>query len=436
MIPIWTGLAALAAGVAQSPTLTLDEAMKIAEKTAFGVKIAETDLEKSHQRVREAEAQRGFKLTAGATYTRFDRALTSNFGGGDSVVVRAIDSKNANLVLNVPLLFSKTLGLGVEGAKLAVRASQASVDASKNELRLNVRLAYYRAVQAKWQKGVAEQALLNSKQRLANAEIRERAGELAKIDVLRFKTEVAQREGDLIAANNGLDLSKNALNNTLGRPVETPFETEEIPGVKPAVASELDLTALALKKRPDLDALRVTTAIQAVLRKIESHGTDPSLSLTVTHTRNIDAIGFGSTDAQTNGVLALSVPIVDAGLAKARTRQAAQAEEAAKIRVQQAELGVALGVRQAVTSLSNALAQLETATNQEALAAETYRLATVRYEAGEGIQLEIIDAQTQLTAAQTGLVAARYNVLIAYANLQAAIGIDEVPAAPRSGGTH
>lgn len=421
-------LALLVGPSLQDPVLTLDEALRIAESNAFSVRIAAANVEKSKQVRAEARSQLGPKLTAGATYTRFDKAITSQFGEGDPVVVRPIDTKNATFNLQIPLLFSKALNLGVEAAEFAIKANAASAEATRVELKLSVRTAYYQAVQAKWQVDVAAEAVENAKKRLANAEIRERAGELAKIDVLRFKTELSQREGDLILAKNGLDLAKNNLNNVLGRPVDTPFQTDEIPGIRPAVAGEKILTEAAQKTRPDIESLRQQLNGFVTVRKIESKGKDPSLNLSVNHVRNIDAIGFGSVDAQTTGVLALSIPIVDSGLTKARTRQAEQDVVIAETRLKQAELGVALAVRQANTRLQNALAQLDIAEDQLALATETYRLAVVRYEAGEGIQLEIIDAQTQLTAAQTNRVAARYNVLIAYAELQAAVGTDSLPA--------
>lgn len=421
------GIAALGALGVQEPVLTLDEALKIAESNAFSVKLAESSVEKAQQLVRQTKAQVGPKLTAGATYTRFDEAITADFGGGGATTIRPIDQSSGTITFSLPVLFSRSVNLGISAARTGVNAAKASLDASKNTLKLNVRQSYYRAVQAKWQVDVAKETVANAEKRLANAIIREKAGELAKIDVLRFQTEVAQRKGELVAAQNGLDLAKSALNNALGRPIETPFITEEIAGTKPEVESQEKLAKLAAETRPEIQALKLQHQTYAAIRKSESYGMDPSLSLSVTHSRNLGIVGFGGSDASTTGVLAISLPLYDSGLVNARKRLAEQDERQAKVRLDQTILGVSLEVRQATINLSNALAQLEIATQQEALAAETYRLAVVRYEAGEGIQLEVIDAQTQLTAARTAHVAARYNVLTTYAQLQAAVGTDALP---------
>jgi outer membrane protein TolC len=55
----------------------------------------------------------------------------------------------------------------------------------------------------------------------------------------------------------------------------------------------------------------------------------------------------------------------------------------------------------------------------------------VKYEAGEGIPLEVADAATQLTQAKTLLVNAQYDYLRAIADLEHAIGKPLLPEEPR-----
>ena len=48
----------------------------------------------------------------------------------------------------------------------------------------------------------------------------------------------------------------------------------------------------------------------------------------------------------------------------------------------------------------------------------------LRDKVGEGIALQVVDAQTELTRARNGLISARYDYLKAYAALQRAVGTD------------
>ena len=55
----------------------------------------------------------------------------------------------------------------------------------------------------------------------------------------------------------------------------------------------------------------------------------------------------------------------------------------------------------------------------------------ISLSAGEGIQLEVTDAQTELTRARTLLVSATYDYMTTYAQLQRALGTD-VSTPPRA----
>ncbi len=433
-----SGLALISAAAtlfsAQGDKLSLDEAIQIAMDGAFSVRIAKTDLSRAEQAIAQRRAQMGIRLTTDTTYTRFDKESRATFGE-QSIVVRPIDSADTRLTLSMPVDISRNLGRFLSAAKLGLAASEKNVEAAKAQVKLAVRQSYFQVVKASWQVRVAQQSFTNAESRRAVAESRFRQGDVARIEVLRFETEVAQRRSELIAAQNQLSLSKNAFNNTLGRPIETPVELEDVAPTDPALPSVEDLVQSALESRPELDALEAQWKAQGVVRQAEETGDDPSLALSAVHTRNWQTAGFGSQSQSTVGTAVLSFPIVDSGLTRARVRSAKQEEEAAKLRWEQAKLGVTLDVRQAHTALVNALSRLNVTRSQVELATETYRLASLRYEAGEAIQLEVIDAQTQLVAAETSQVAAQYDVLSALAQLQFAVGKDEIELSTSADGT-
>ncbi|HQU18343.1 MAG TPA: TolC family protein [Fimbriimonadaceae bacterium] len=433
-----SGLALISAAAtlfsAQGDKLSLDEAIQIAMDGAFSVRIAKTDLSRAEQAIAQRRAQMGIRLTTDTTYTRFDKESRATFGE-QSIVVRPIDSADTRLTLSMPVDISRNLGRFLSAAKLGLAASEKNVEAAKAQVKLAVRQSYFQVVKASWQVRVAQQSFTNAESRRAVAESRFRQGDVARIEVLRFETEVAQRRSELIAAQNQLSLSKNAFNNTLGRPIETPVELEDVAPTDPALPSVEDLVQSALESRPELDALEAHWKAQGVVRQAEETGDDPSLALSAVHTRNWQTAGFGAQSQSTVGTAVLSFPIVDSGLTRARVRSAMQEEEAAKLRWEQAKLGVTLDVRQAHTALVNALSRLNVTRSQVELATETYRLASLRYEAGEAIQLEVIDAQTQLVAAETSQVAAQYDVLSALAQLQFAVGKDEIELSTSADGT-
>jgi len=429
MLGLWH-VPALAFVALQQAPLSLDDALQLAEKNAFGVKIGDAAVEKARQRAVEARGTLGPKLTLDATYTRFDKAQTSNFGG-QSVIIRPIDSKDAKLTLSMPLDLAGVTGKAARAASLNIQVAEANRAAVRNDLRQAVKRAFFSVLQAQESLKVTEEGVQRAVERLANAKKELEAGSRARVDIVRLETALAQAEADRIASQNGLTLARSAFNNTLGRPIETEFELAPQPLWKPTDMTDAELTAIAGEQRPDLKALRLQRSVLAYVRQAEERGGVPSLNFSAVHSRSFGSGGFGSSTASTTGTFALSIPIFDSGITRSRVKAARQDEQTVALQLEQATLAISLEVRQAVATLRNADARIKVAEQQVALAQETYRLTSIKFEAGEGIPLEVADAGTQLTQAKTQLVNARYDFLRAIADLERAIGRDLTPEGTR-----
>jgi outer membrane protein TolC len=285
-----------------------------------------------------------------------------------------------------------------------------------------VKRAYFQVLQAQNQLIVVREGVDRAKEKLANAELELKAGTRAKVDVLRFETSVRQAENDQLQAENALQIAKNSFNNSLGRAIETPLDLEPVAFWIPTNQTDEDLVQLAKTQRPELKAVKLQSELQAFLRKVEERGNLPSLNLSVQHSRAFGQTGFGGSSGSTFGVLALSFPIFDSGVTRARVKAARQDEEQVKIQEEQLLLGISLEVRQARANLLNAASRLTVAKKSVELAQETFRLQTLRFQNGEGIPLEVADANTELTRAHTNLVSAEYDYLRSVADLERAIG--------------
>ena len=413
---LWAGMA-----TQNPPTLTLEEALNIAESNAFAVRIAESDVEKTRQRVNEAKGNLGPQVRVNNVYTRYDEAIRS--GGA---LIRPIDNLQSQVTLSMPFDVTGVLKKGVNATEFSIRVAKENLAAEKNDLRYSVKAAYYDVLQARAQVKVFQETLDSAQSRLKNTELEFEAGSKAKVDVLRFQTQVQQAESDLITAKNFLRISRNAFNNTLGRPIETPFDLVEPSQMPQPELDEKALTETAKSNRPELRAYRYNQEVLKNIRMAQESGMLPSLNISAVHSRDWDARGQGANDQTTFGQVTLAVPVFDSGITRARVKAARQDEQQNRIRMEQFELSVSLEVRQAVSNLENARATWEAAQKQVEYAAETFRLANLRYEAGEGILLEVTDAQAELTRARTNLVNATYGYLTSYAQLQRALGT-EVP---------
>ncbi len=422
----WVNLAAVVAMAQGGEVLTIDEAVDIAARNAFSVQLQQSEVEKSRQRVRENQGTLGPRVTLSGNYQRNEKEISTEIAPGQSIVTQPLDSRTASASFTMPIDISGNIGRIVRASKANLLASEQTLLATKNDVKLNVRRTYLNVLRAEEQIEVAKLAVQEAEERLRNARAEEAAGTKARIDVIRIEAQLAQVQSDLITAINQHTLAKQSLNNAMGRPIETEFQTAKLSGLPnaPLNADEVDKVAKSL--RPEAKALEKTREALGLIARATERGLQPTLDVGVNHQRNFDATGFSSRDQTTVGTLSLNWPIFDSGVTRARVKQARQDEEQAEIQLQQVLLGISLEVRQAITNLTNASARLIVAERQLVAAEENYRISKVRLAAGEGITLEITDALNQLTQARNAVVFARYDYWTAYSELQRAVGIDNL----------
>lgn len=425
--------------------LSIDEAVAVALENAFVIRIAESRVDQARYRERAASGQLGPRITFDANYTRFEveggvsggatgggtggatggGTGGATGGGQGGFFAGSGDSKTVQISLVQPIDISGTTRASVRAAEFATLAQEAGLGVDVNDLKRDVRSRYFLVLQA--QADVAIQAALieESKQRLENARSRFEAGDIPRFDVLRLESDLLRSEQQLVDAYFRYVLAKQGLNVLLGWPVETEYEVVgvgELPGVE---ESAIDLYLVALRNRPEVEQLGFQIESLGQVASAEEAGRKPTLAISASHQRNIDP-GFGQARSTSLGGLQLSVPIFDSGITRNRVLAAREDEEQAKILFEQVLLGISLEVRQALTQLMNAAQALQVAVQAEEVAREALRIARLRFDEGEGILLEVTSAQAELVAAQGSLVRAQSAYLTGYAELQRAVGRDDL----------
>jgi outer membrane protein TolC len=429
------GVAAAIAAAQQPVTtpvpLTLEEAIAIAEQNAYSIKIAESNVEISRQRLSQARGQLGPKVTATGNYNRILNDPRFDTGQGTTV---GIEKNNASIGASVtmPLDITGNLSKLARAAGSTVEASKETAEATRNDVRLAVKRAYFNVLRSEGLVRVAEQSLTAAKERAAQGELLFQGAQIARVDLERLRTLVAQSEGDLANAQNGLQIQKNLFNFTLARPVESPVVLVDPTSLPPSPVNPEPLVTAAQAQRPEVRSLLFTQQALAAVTRAQEGGMLPSIGVGLNYSRQLVGQSFNGGGGNENATasLNLSVPIFDSGITRARVKEARQNEEQARINLEQLRLGISQEVRNALTNLESARARLDAAERQVALAEEVFRLAVIRQQAGEATYVEIVDAQTQLTQARNLVVSARYDYLTAYSELQRALGTDSVPAGP------
>ena len=138
------------------------------------------------------------------------------------------------------------------GRQQAEATRLAVFEMTKLDITLQAKQAYDRIALQKSLLQHAQQDLGLAQNILRQADIRFEAGDVPQLDVMRASVEVGRATNRLTAAKNDLSVAKTSLNALLARPLQTPFALADSLVYRP-VETHLDqLTAAALKQRPDL----------------------------------------------------------------------------------------------------------------------------------------------------------------------------------------
>jgi outer membrane protein TolC len=95
---------------------------------------------------------------------------------------------------------------------------------------------------------------------------------------------------------------------------------------------------------------------------------------------------------------------------------------------------VALEVKDANFQLESAKVNVDEAKKAVLLAEENNKIAEMRYNAGAGNSLEVIDAQVELTRARYNLVEVQYSLQVAKAKVNRTVGTDVYSRFQKTGG--
>lgn len=318
----------------------------------------------------------------------------------------------------------------VEGAIDAARYQKNIADLNVYKTEADTKLAavqaYYQYLEAVKLAEVQAQSVTDYASHLNNVQQQFDAGIVAKLDVLSSNVSLANAKQKSIAADNTRDVAEANLNNIMRIPMNTTLN----PLDKNFPEPEFDLTMeqailMAQKYRWELvEADYGVKAAQASLRSAKARYL-PTVSVGGGYSwEEASMTAVDKDDWAVKGVLSWS--LWDGGATQASVKKADAAVKTAQETLLQAREKIELEVRQDYLNVLSYKEQIRAAEASVAQAEEAYKIATVRYSSGVGINLDVLDAELALNTARTNYITALYNYNIGLATLEHAMGVPAV----------
>lgn len=405
--------------------LTLDRAIELGLKNNRHLLAQAEQVNRANSKIAEARAGALPQVDATATYTRFDKVAKATFGPPDNPVtvpLGSIENRSANVKIEQIVDINGLVKTGLRTADELSLSARYRYEQAKSELILDIVTAFSDVLRAMAHVEVAEEAVSNAKERLRITNAQVDAGIAARFDVLRAETQVSQFEQQRLSAVNAVALAKANLNTVLARPVAEPIELDANID-RPAYLKDLALyTKQAREKRPEVLAAASDVKLSNYSKTIASAQNKPTLILNGQWNFNLNTATFNPNKISFTANAILSAPLFDAGIGRAKVRQAEADVRAAELTLQQTTDIVALEVQSALLNLEDAEKRIGVARSGMEQATEGLRLAKIRFEAGVSSPLEISDAEVAYAQARINLVTAEFDYIVSHARLMKATG--------------
>lgn len=321
-------------------------------------------------------------------------------------------------------VFNPQLDANIDSARYTREGTGASYEEALQQAKYDAISGYYTLIMNRNLVDVAQQAVKDYQGHVTNVQAQYNVGLVASSDVLAAKTNLADSETNLVKAQNVANLAEASLNQVIAYPVQTAINTAEHDlQYKPYNVTLEQAKAYALLHRSALvkSALDVKSAEEAV--KSAKSGYLPTVAVKAGR-GYADPDGYFGTSTKSWSVGATaSWSLWDGGATQNAIKKAnAQLEQAKEANLATVD-AVLLAVQKAYLNLRSAEQTIQSTQTAVAQGQESFRIATLRYRAGVGTNLDVLDAETKLTDARNNYVQALYNYNISIAALEQLTGV-------------
>lgn len=413
------------------PTLTLADALQRARQ--YGGLTQSANLAVLQAAEDRFQAQKASLPTLSA----FNQYINTQGNGTPSGVFVANDGVhvyNEQAVVHEEALMLVRHG-ELRRAEAAEAVAKAKLEVAARGLNATVIQSYYAILSAQHHAANIQQSITEAQRFIEITMEQEKAGEAARVDVIKAQIPLKQWQRDLQDAEVAVEKAKIALGVLLFPDFNAEFTvTDDFnqPAMLPA-ANEAQSQATATS--PDLKAANASIEEAGYDVQVAKYAYLPSLGIDFFY--GIDANQFavetshptpatgrstlpnGPVESRLNlGYVAqatLTVPVWNWGTIHSKVKQAEQRKNQAQADLKIAQKTLQGNVAGAYAEARGAMAQLDSLRESIDLATENLRLTIIRYQAGEAVALEVVDAQNTLAAARNGLDdgLARYRIALA-----------------------
>jgi outer membrane protein TolC len=427
--------------------LTLDKAVETALSANRSVRSADLAAESAEKKLAETKSRFGLSLNLNGNYQRVESSSKLSFPLSYYEVAPVnISGSNlfaiSNPVPKIQLIeyslnpeWQHTGDLNVvkpvftfgkkEKAVSAARKGKeiASLDSELARINLaaEVKSLFHSAILAGEAVKLLESSVLRSESHMKDVVELFNSGLGIKLDVIRSEVELQSAREKLATARKNRTLAMRALANLVGLPYEKELTITDRGAFGYIELAPLErYLELAARNRPEFEQIQKGRDAAVLMSELEQN--KPNIAFVGQWSFHSRGSMFTPQDSW-RAVLAVEYPFFDQGLASAKAAQARLRADDLDLKTVDLSNGVKIQTEAAYLQIIEAKDRLETSRIILSAAEEGYRIASLSYKEGFATQLDVIDAEHNLTSAGLNFASAKRDYETAKAGLAAACGL-------------
>ena len=322
-------------------------------------------------------------------------------------------------------IFNRPNSATIEQSERTLESSLADLDSAEQDLMIRLSQAYFDVLGAQNTLQTTQANKRAIAEQLASAKRNFEVGTATITDTREAQARFDLATAQEIAADNDLVIKRIALDQFVGRNNVVPRDLAVPVMLPPAATTGLeDLVARAADEHPAVRRAQVAYDIARLETDKARAQSLPTLDAIASVSDNRGTIQFGisgNTNSASVGVQ-FNLPLFTGGAIQNRIKETIVLEERSRNDLEAARRGVTQTLRQAYYTLQSGASQvkaLEAAESSSQLALEATQLG---YRVGVRVNVDVLNAQSQLYQTQRDLARARYDVLLNTLRLRQAAG--------------
>lgn len=423
-VPAWRrmalGLSLLVLTAGQASAQSLLEVYEAARSYDATYLAARALAESATYKAAQSDALRlpSVGLAAGATRTELDPPAGPDRSGNNAQV--ALSAKQP--------LFNRANASTIDQASRSLAIAQADLQAAEQELIVRVAQTYFDVLAAQDTLGTARANKAAIAEQLASARRNFEVGTATITDTREAQARFDLATAQEIAAENELRTRSIALDQLVGRNGVAPRPLQAPVTLPPLASSPVDEWVTLTEEAPTVRKARLAREIAELETDKAKAGHLPTVDLvgSLSTARNTGSIAklqgtAGNSNTATLGVQ-LNVPLFAGFAIQNRVKETLVLEEKSRNDLEAARRAVAQGTRQAYFGVQSGQAQVKALEAAEASTKLALEATQLGYRVGVRVNLDVLNAQTQLFSTQRDLARARYDVLVGSLRLRQVAG--------------